>query len=51
MTFEALLVEKAADGAVSASIKELDDSLRKGGDKHSPTDKSWFDKAKEKFFS
>ena len=32
-------------------LKELDDSLRKGGDKHSPTDKSWFDKAKEKFFS
>jgi molecular chaperone DnaJ len=31
-------------------MKELDDSLRKGGDKHSPTDKGWFDKAKE-FFS
>jgi len=31
-------------------LKELDESLRKGGDKHSPTDKGWFDKAKE-FFS
>ena len=31
-------------------VKELDDSLKKGGNKHSPTDKSWFDKAKE-FFS
>ncbi|RQO41158.1 molecular chaperone DnaJ [Variovorax sp. KBW07] len=31
-------------------LKELDESLKKGGDKHSPTDKSWFDKAKE-FFS
>lgn len=31
-------------------MKELDESLRKGGDKHSPTDKGWFDKAKE-FFS
>jgi molecular chaperone DnaJ len=31
-------------------LKELDDSLKKGGDKHSPTDKGWFDKAKE-FFS
>ena len=32
MTFEALLVEKAADGAVSASIKELDDSRLPDGD-------------------
>lgn len=31
-------------------MKELDDSLKKGGNKHSPTDKGWFDKAKE-FFS
>jgi molecular chaperone DnaJ len=31
-------------------MKELDESLKKGGDKHSPTDKGWFDKAKE-FFS
>ena len=31
-------------------VKELDDSLKKGGNKHSPTDKGWFDKAKE-FFS
>ena len=31
-------------------LKELDESLKKGGDKHSPTDKGWFDKAKE-FFS
>lgn len=31
-------------------LKELDDSLRKGGDKHSPSEKGWFDKAKE-FFS
>lgn len=31
-------------------LKELDDSLKKGGHKHSPTDKGWFDKAKE-FFS
>jgi molecular chaperone DnaJ len=31
-------------------IKELDESLKKGGNKHSPTDKGWFDKAKE-FFS
>ena len=30
--------------------KAFDDSLKKGGDKHSPTDKGWFDKAKE-FFS
>lgn len=31
-------------------LKELDESLKKGGDKHSPNDKGWFDKAKE-FFS
>src|SRR5215207_3570197 len=31
-------------------LKELDESLKKGGDKHSPTDKGWLDKAKE-FFS
>jgi len=31
-------------------LKELDDSLKKGGGKHSPNDKGWFDKAKE-FFS
>ncbi len=31
-------------------LKELDESLKKGGDKHSPTDKGWIDKAKE-FFS
>jgi molecular chaperone DnaJ len=31
-------------------LKELDDSFKKGGHKHSPTDKGWFDKAKE-FFS
>jgi molecular chaperone DnaJ len=31
-------------------LKELDDSLKKGGGKHSPNDKGWLDKAKE-FFS
>ncbi|MBN8747734.1 Chaperone protein DnaJ [Xylophilus ampelinus] len=31
-------------------LKELDESLKKGGDKHSPSDKGWLDKAKE-FFS
>jgi len=31
-------------------LKELDESLKKGGDNHSPTDKGCFDKAKE-FFS
>ncbi len=31
-------------------MKELDESFRKGGNKHSPTEKGWFDKAKE-FFS
>jgi len=31
-------------------LKDLDESLKKGGEKHSPTDKGWFDKAKE-FFS
>ncbi len=30
-------------------IKELDDSLRKGGAKHSPGEKGWFDKAKNFF--
>jgi molecular chaperone DnaJ len=30
-------------------MKELDESLKKGGNKHSPTDKGWFDKAKEFF--
>ncbi|MDP9899386.1 molecular chaperone DnaJ [Variovorax ginsengisoli] len=30
-------------------VKELDESLKKGGNKHSPTDKGWFDKAKEFF--
>jgi molecular chaperone DnaJ len=31
-------------------LKELDESLKKGGHKHSPQDKGWFEKAKE-FFS
>jgi molecular chaperone DnaJ len=31
-------------------LKELEESLRKGGSKHSPGDKGWFDKAKD-FFS
>jgi len=31
-------------------IKELDESFKKGGHKHSPNDKGWFDKAKA-FFS
>ncbi|KTT14145.1 molecular chaperone DnaJ [Pseudacidovorax intermedius] len=31
-------------------LKELDESLKKGGDKHSPQEKGWLDKAKE-FFS
>ena len=30
-------------------FKELDESLRKGGDKHSPTAKSWTDKVKDLF--
>ena len=30
-------------------LKDLDDSLKKGGEKHSPTDKGWVDKAKECF--
>ncbi|MEJ2800244.1 molecular chaperone DnaJ [Comamonadaceae bacterium PP-2] len=30
-------------------IKELDESFKKGGAKHSPSDKSWFDKAKDLF--
>ena len=28
-------------------VKELDESLKKGGDKHSPADKGWIDKAKD----
>ena len=31
-------------------LKELEDSLQKGGAKHSPQDKGWFDKARD-FFS
>jgi molecular chaperone DnaJ len=31
-------------------LKELEESLKKGGAKHSPNEKGWFDKAKE-FFS
>ena len=31
-------------------IKELDESFKKGGHKHSPNDKGWFEKAKD-FFS
>ena len=31
-------------------LKQLDESLEKGGGKHSPNEKSWFDKAKD-FFS
>jgi len=30
-------------------LRELDDSLKRGGDRHSPQAKSWFDKAKEFF--
>jgi molecular chaperone DnaJ len=30
-------------------LKELDDSLRKGGDKHSPNAKSWTDRVKDLF--
>ena len=30
-------------------LKELDDSLKKGGDKHSPTAKSWTDRVKDLF--
>ncbi len=32
MTFQALLVEKGADGAVSANIRELEDSRLPDGD-------------------
>ena len=32
MTFQALLVEKAADGAVTASIQTLDDARLPDGD-------------------
>ncbi len=31
-------------------LRELEDSFQKGGHKHSPNDKGWFEKAKE-FFS
>jgi molecular chaperone DnaJ len=31
-------------------LKELDESFKKGGTKHSPNEKGWFEKAKE-FFS
>lgn len=31
-------------------LKELDESFKKGGHKHSPNDKGWFEKAKD-FFS
>jgi len=30
-------------------LKELDESLKKGGTKHSPNEKGWFDRAKEFF--
>ncbi|MEY2874250.1 MAG: molecular chaperone DnaJ, partial [Pseudomonadota bacterium] len=30
-------------------LKELDESLKKGGDKHSPTAKSWTDRMKDLF--
>ena len=30
-------------------LRELDDSLTKGGDKHSPTAKSWTDRMKDLF--
>lgn len=30
-------------------LKELDESLRKGGDKHSPTSKTWSDRVKDLF--
>ncbi|MDO5653144.1 MAG: molecular chaperone DnaJ [Brachymonas sp.] len=30
-------------------LKQLDDLLEKGGNKHSPSEKSWFDKAKDFF--
>ena len=36
--------------AASKLLKDLDESLKKGGDKHSPQEKGWLDKAKE-FFS
>ena len=33
----------------SSPLKELDDSLRKGGDRHSPSEKSWADRVKDLF--
>jgi len=30
-------------------LKELDESLKKGGDKHSPNSKSWTDRVKDLF--
>ena len=30
-------------------LKELDESLRKGGDRHSPNSKSWTDRVKDLF--
>ena len=30
-------------------LKQLDESLEKGGKKHSPSEKSWFDRAKDFF--
>ncbi|MDZ4292312.1 MAG: molecular chaperone DnaJ, partial [Hydrogenophaga sp.] len=30
-------------------LKELDESFKKGGHKHSPHDKGWFEKAKSFF--
>ena len=30
-------------------LKELDDSLRKGGQKHSPSDKGWTDRIRDFF--
>ena len=35
---------------LSTLLKELDESFKKGGHKHSPNDKGWFEKAKD-FFS
>jgi molecular chaperone DnaJ len=30
-------------------LRELDESLRKGGSRHSPDDKSWADRVKDMF--
>ena len=30
-------------------LKDLDDSLRKGGDRHSPSEKSWAERVKDLF--